>query len=147
MLPFVYVADVALGLILASQARAAKGQVYNIASDKPFTQEQMLDAIADAVGAAKPRLHVPFVAMYGASAIVEGVQGVLTPTRQPLVTRLGVQVFGAHNPHSIEKAQTELGYQPTVSIDEGVKRAAAWYGARSTKDQASPSLKTVESEL
>ena len=145
-LPFVYVSDAARGLILASQAREAKGQAYNIASDHPFTQEQMLDAIAEAVGAPAPRLHVPFHLMYGGAAFVEMMSSVLIPTRQPLVTRLGVLVFGANNPHSIEKAQLELGYQPTVPIAEGIKMTAAWYSGQPVEGQARTGLKAVETK-
>jgi nucleoside-diphosphate-sugar epimerase len=43
-------------------------------------------------------------------------------------TRLGVKLFGTDNRHAIDKARRELGYTPRVSLREGVRRAAAWYG-------------------
>jgi nucleoside-diphosphate-sugar epimerase len=49
------------------------------------------------------------------------------PRRQPLITRLGVELFGTDNRVSIEKARRELGYAPRVSLREGVHLAASWY--------------------
>jgi chromate transport protein ChrA len=45
-LPFVYVTDVIHGLLLALDHRRAIGHAYNITSDRPLTQRQLLDAVA-----------------------------------------------------------------------------------------------------
>ena len=53
----------------------------------------------------------------------------LTRAQKPVVTRLGVALFGTDNRHDIDKARRELGYTPRVSLREGVRLAAAWYRA------------------
>jgi len=40
---------------------------------------------------------------------------------------MGVTVFGADNRHSIEKARRELGFEPRVSLQEGVRLSGEWY--------------------
>ncbi len=52
----------------------------------------------------------------------------LTHTK-PLVTPLGVMMFGTDNRHSIDKARSELGYEPKVDLREGIRLAAAWFNA------------------
>ena len=126
-LPFVYVTDVVQGLLLALDHERAAGEAYNITNDRPLTQQEFLDAIAQEIGAKPPRLHVPYHALYLAGSVAEQF-GIVTHSRhQPFVTRLGVKLFGTDNRHAIEKARRELGYRPTVPLLEGVRRAAAWY--------------------
>jgi nucleoside-diphosphate-sugar epimerase len=36
----------------------------------------------------------------------------------------------------ITKARTDLGYNPSISIDEGLKRSLIWYGENSVAEDA-----------
>ncbi|HUV67637.1 MAG TPA: NAD-dependent epimerase/dehydratase family protein [Sedimentisphaerales bacterium] len=127
LLPFAYVSDIVQGLLLAGDNDRAVGQAYNIANDQLFTQEQLWRAIAEAVGAKPPRIHVPYAALYPVSAIIERAAILARYPRQPLITRVGVNVFGTENRHAIDKARAELGYAPRVSLSEGVRLTANWY--------------------
>jgi len=126
-LPFVYVSDAVQGMMLAGFEGAAVGQAYNISNDHPLTQEQMWHALADEIGAPPPRLRVPYHALYALAFAAELAVRSDHPKRQPLVTRLGVKMFGADNRHVIDKARRELGYVPRVSVRDGVRMAANWY--------------------
>ncbi len=129
-LPFVYVTDVVQGLLLALGHEHAVGQAYNITNDRPLTQRQFLEAIARETGASPPRIHVPYRALYAAGYLAERLSTVTHSPRQPIVTRLGVKLFGTDNRHAIDKARRELGYRPQVELHEGVRLAAAWYRAQ-----------------
>jgi len=126
-LPFVYVSNVVNGMLLVADHKQAVGQVYNLSTDQPFTQKQLWWAIAEEIGTKPPRLHVPYHALYSLAVIAERGFTPNHPQRQPLVTRLGVKLFGGDNRHSIDKARRELGYTPEVSVREGVRLAASWY--------------------
>jgi len=136
-LPFVYVTDVVQGLMLALDQDVALGQAYNITNDEPLTQRQVLDAIADEVGARRARLHVPYRALYAAGSVAERVARITRARRQPPLTRLGVKLFGTDNRHAIDKARGELGFSPAVSLLEGIRLAAAWYRSQH-QSQATP---------
>jgi nucleoside-diphosphate-sugar epimerase len=123
--PFVYVTDVVQGLVLALEHPRAVGQAFNITNDQTMTQEEFLRAIAAEVGGKPPRIRVPYRALYSAAFVAERI-ATLT-NREPLATRHGVQMFGSHNPLSIEKARRDLGYEPQVALREGIRLAAAWY--------------------
>jgi nucleoside-diphosphate-sugar epimerase len=126
-LPFVYVTDVVQGLLLALDHERALGQAYNVANDRPLTQKQLLHAIAGAIGASPPRVHVPYRPLYAAGYAAERLALLTRSRRQPPVTRLGVKLFGTDNRHAIDKARRELGYAPRVDLEEGVRLAAEWY--------------------
>jgi len=127
-LPFCYVTDVVQGFLLAAYHENAPGNVYNITNDRPLTQLEMFNAIADAVGGVRPRLHLPYVPIYYGSIVAERVVAPLTHTK-PVVTQLGAMMFGSDNRHSVEKARRELGYEPKVDLREGIQLAAQWFNA------------------
>jgi nucleoside-diphosphate-sugar epimerase len=131
-MPFVYVADIVQGLLLALDRPEAVGQAYNIANHQPLTQEQLLRAIAEEIGAPPPRLRVPYSALYATAYLAEHAALLTRSRRKPILTRLGVAIFGADNRHAIDKARRELGYSPAVPVREGIRRAAAWYSQEFT---------------
>ena len=126
-LPFVYVTDVVQGLLLALDSERAAGQAYNISNDHPLTQKQLLSAIAREVDVPPPRRHVPYRPLYAAGHVAERLAAVTRSQRRPVVTRLGVKLFGTDNRHAIDKAREELGFVPRVDLRVGVRLSASWY--------------------
>lgn len=126
-MPFVYVDDVVRGLLLALDHDKATGNAYNITSDSPLTQREMLEAIAEDVGARPPSRRVPYGALYAAGYLAERLAGVLPAMRRPPLTRLGVAFFGTDNQYAMGKARSELGYEPAVGLREAVRRSSEWY--------------------
>jgi len=136
-LPLVYITDVVHGLLLALDHEHAVGQAFNLASDQPLTQQQFLEAIASEIGARPPRIHIPHPALYTVAVVAE--QLALIRGTQPVVSRLGVMIFGTDNRLAIDKAQRELGYRPQISLRDGVRLTAAWYLAQRRPDADAPS--------
>lgn len=126
-LVFVYVTNVVDGLVLAAIRDGAVGQTYNLPTEQPLTQEEFWNAIAHEIGTPPPRLHVPYSALYALALLSEKVFNPENLRRQPLITRLGVQLFGTDNRVDGEKARRELGYAPRVSVREGIRLTARWY--------------------
>jgi nucleoside-diphosphate-sugar epimerase len=139
-LPLVYVDDVVQGLLLALDDDDAVGEAYNITNDRPLTQAQLLRAIARAVDAERPRLHLPYRALYAAGYVAERVAALTPSSQRPPVTRLGVAFAGTDNRYAIDKARRELGYAPRVDLDEGVRITARWYLAAGNGQSAEPSV-------
>ena len=126
-LPFCYVTDVVQGFLLGAYHEKAPGNVFNISNDHPLTQQELFNAVADAVGGKRPTRHLPYLPIYYGSIVAEKMAHI-THTR-PLVTRLGAMLFGTDSRHSVEKARCELGYEPKVDLREGIKLTAAWFNA------------------
>jgi nucleoside-diphosphate-sugar epimerase len=126
-------ADVVQGLLLALDHADALGHAYNITNDRPLTQRQLLEAIAQEIGAEPPSLRLPYRTLYAAGYAGERLAR-LTPSRsRPPITRLGVAFFGTDNRYSIANARRELGYTPRVALRDGVRLAAAWYRERDSE--------------
>jgi len=125
-LPFCYVTDIVQGFLLAAYHERAPGNIYNISNDRPLTQREIYNEIADAVGGKRPWLHLPYLPTYYGCILAERVLAPVTGTKPP-ATRLGALMFGSDNRHSIEKARQELGYEPRIDLRAGIHLTAAWF--------------------
>ena len=127
--------------MLAAYHKNAPGNVYNITNDRPLTQQEMFDAIADAVGGTRPTRHLPYLPIYYGSIVAEKVVARVTRTK-PIVTQLGALMFGSDNKHSVEKARRELGYRatgrPAHRHQAGRRMVQRWWHERSGHHPGQP---------
>ncbi|MEI6970397.1 MAG: SDR family NAD(P)-dependent oxidoreductase [bacterium] len=120
-----YIDDLVQGFLLAGEKKEALGQVFTIGGPEYTTLNELVSAIACAVGVRPPRLRVPFAPVYWLSLLCPvlcrpfGINPPLYPRR--------VEFFSKSRAFSIEKARRLLGYDPKVNLHEGLKRTADWY--------------------
>ena len=126
----VYVSDAVQGLLLALDNEHAVGRVYNITTDHPLTQRQLFDAIAIEIGARPPQLRVPYRVLYAAAFLAERLAMHRPSGGRPPIMRFGVAFYGTDGRRAIDKARSELGYKPRVTLRDGVRITAMWYRQR-----------------
>ncbi len=125
-LNLVYAGNEAEGCILAATNENAAGESYNLSNDGVITQKEYLNKIAECVGAKPVTKKVPYKVAYGAAFMMELFGHMFGKKKPPLVTRYSVWLIGRRCFFSCEKARKELGWQPTVSYDEGIRRSVRW---------------------
>lgn len=125
-IPLIYVADVARGVLLASEAPRAEGRCYVLVNDERVTQREFLTAIARELGAPDRMPHVPYRLAQTLGLLAETAARLHSGAGTPL-TRYGVRLLGGENRFSIERARRELGFEPQVGMTEGVARSVGWY--------------------
>ena len=124
----VYIDDLVDGIIRCGTADNAIGNVYILTGEPAVSLNELAAAIAEVVGAAVPRWHVPVSPVYLAGYLCElmckpiGIE--------PPLYRRRVDFFRKDRAFSIEKARRELGYRPRVDLKTGLKRTAEWYEAQ-----------------
>lgn len=122
-----YVGNVANGAILAGENPDAAGQVYIISDRRPYTTNELMAAIASALGIRFPGPHVP-VWLASKMALLLEIAAALTGTTA-ILTRRRVRSATSNRSCSIEKAQQHLGYAPSVELRQGMLRTVRWYEA------------------
>jgi nucleoside-diphosphate-sugar epimerase len=95
---FTYVANVVDGVLRACEATGASGEVINVATGGRISLNQLFQTIRDLVGARVDPIYAD---------------------PRPGDVR--------DSQADIEKARRLLGYEPTVSFDEGLKKTVEWY--------------------
>ena len=120
-----YVDDLIEGFRLCAEVPAAAGRTYILAGGEVTTLEELIARIAQIAKVAPPRLHLPVWPFWTAGAICEAV---CTPLRiEPPLYRRRVDFFTKSRAFDISRARTELGFNPQVGLNEGVRRTLAWY--------------------
>ena len=120
----VYIDDLLDGLELCA-AKAPQGAVYIVGGERPVSKQELIGQIASCVSAPLPAISLPVGPTMGAALALEMACRVL-PFEPPL-TRSRVLMLSKNWGDSIEKAQREIGYNPHVSLDDGLQRTASWY--------------------
>jgi nucleoside-diphosphate-sugar epimerase len=124
-----YAADLAEGAILAANQPAARGQVYNLSNEGGITQRQLLDLLTDLLGRPRITRHIPYRVAHWTGLLLETL-GRVVGSRCPPLTRYAVSLVGRPTRFSSARARTQLGWQPRVGPEEGLRRTLEWYRHR-----------------
>jgi nucleoside-diphosphate-sugar epimerase len=123
-----YIDNLCQALLLCECNPGANGQTYWVSDHRPYSMNEIVDTVERlmerefGLKVAHKRLRLPAVA------------GEIAGVADGLVQKLGlyqqkIHVLSEMNKNitcSVEKAQRELGYAPTVELEEGMRRSLAW---------------------
>jgi len=121
-----FIDDLVDGFILCGTKDNAPGQTYLIAGESYVSLNEYVEKIANSLGVKKPKIRFPFFRPVWYSALLCEI--VCYPFRiNPPIFRRRVDIFRKNRAFDISKARNELGFEPKVSLEEGIKRTAEWY--------------------
>ncbi len=122
-----FISDLVNGIIRCGERDEAVGNVYIIAGPRYTTLDTLAQAIAKVLKRPLRRGHIPVAPVIGAARLCEiickpfGIE-------PPLYVRR-VEFFVKSRGFDTDKARQEIGYAPTVDLEEGLGRTAKWYRA------------------
>lgn len=126
MLTFIYVEDLAAAIYDALE-KAPVNQEYLISEDAAYTQKQFRKIAARAIGK-KGVISVP-LPLWIVKAVSSVAEKWGVARMQPsTLNRDKYNIMKQRNwDVDISKAKKDFGFNPRVSLEEGVKRAVEWY--------------------
>ena len=136
LVDLVYISDVVEALLLAAQAREAVSQAYNVTDGARRTVREVIDVFAQALDQTLKYIHVPYPLAYGLARVASALGDFFHRPIPPELRWEVIKAMGHHRHFDISKAQRELGYQPEVPLEEGLRRTLAWHEARVRELQA-----------
>lgn len=123
-----YVDNLCQGLILAAIRERAAGQVYWIADQRPYSMNEILDTIERLLETefghqcAHKRLKLPGFASEIAWLADKALQALgLYHQKIHVLSEMNKTIAC-----SVHRAERELGYHPTVALEEGMRRSLRW---------------------
>lgn len=125
----VHARDLARGMIQCAEAPEAEGATYFLGGRGPYSWMQVKDAATAALGHGALTVPVPNPVVGVVGALAEWA-GKLTGTYPPLNREKAREIQRACTMCSSEKAHREVGYEPQISLEEGVRETIAWYRER-----------------
>lgn len=123
-----YVDNLSQALLLAASVPDAAGKTYWIADEKPYSMNEIVDTVERLLETefgekcAHKRMRLPGIASavaYGIDAVTQACGGywkemhVLSEMNKTIAC-------------SIAKATAELGYRPSIALEEGMRRSLKW---------------------
>src|SRR5262245_28633669 len=123
-----YVDSTCQALLLAERSDAARGRTYWIADRRPYTMNEIVDTVERllehefGIPVAHKRLRLPGIASEVALLADQVLQGLGLYKQE-------IHVLSEMNKTiacSIARAERELGYDPKVGLEDGMRRSIRW---------------------
>jgi nucleoside-diphosphate-sugar epimerase len=130
-----YVENLLDAVLLGLRHAGAPGHAFNVSDGLEVTWRQLVDDLADGLGAPRVRWSVPYWLASGLGTTLElGYRALRRATglsAPPLLSRQAVQVLGCNQDFSARKLRETLGWEPRVGYDAGLRATLAWLSVSS----------------
>jgi nucleoside-diphosphate-sugar epimerase len=123
----VYIDNLVDAFILAARPGVGARQAYIVADAEYFSLNELVKRVGKAIDVDVKVPHYPIWPLLAAGHVCEkvckpfGIEPPIFPRR--------VDWFRQVRAFKIDKARRDLGYEPRIGIDEGLKRTGDWYRA------------------
>ncbi|HUQ51838.1 MAG TPA: NAD-dependent epimerase/dehydratase family protein [Gammaproteobacteria bacterium] len=122
-----YIDNLVDAFIAAMPLDVGNGEAYLIADEHYVEIEELVKAVASALGVTVSIPHYPLLPLIAAGHICETLCKPLGVT--PPIFPRRVDWYRQNRAFDISKAKRELNYRPAVGLREGLMRTASWYRA------------------
>jgi nucleoside-diphosphate-sugar epimerase len=122
-----YIDNLVDAFMAAMRPDVGNGEAYLIADESYIEIEQLVKAVAAAIGVNVHVPHYPLAPLIAAGHVCEqlckpfGIAPPIFPRR--------VDWYRQNRAFDTAKAKRELGYKPLIGLSEGLARTASWYRA------------------
>lgn len=120
----VYVSDFAQSLVKLVDGGVI-GETYIITSNESIDFVESGRIIAEQLGVRLRVIRLPAWFMVTVAAIEERIFTLLGKT--PIVTKRNIQMTIQDRVYDISKAKKEIGYEPHMSMEQGIRTVIRWY--------------------
>ena len=126
---YVYAENLCDGLILAGTVPKAAGQAYIIADNEPpyITMKQFMDKLCDEFGVKRSDTSIPYRLAAPFVGLLDIIYRIFLRKKLPLISVYTLKVAKFNLYFHSDKAKSELGYEPKVLLDDGIKKTISWY--------------------
>ncbi len=111
-----------LALDAIQQNGPACGKTYFISNDQPMPQAEIISNMLGAAGMEPEIKAIPTWVAKTAGAVTQTLWKLLNLKSEPPVTKWSAEQLSTAHWYDISAARNDLGYQPEISINEGLKR-------------------------
>lgn len=123
--PYVYIDNLTEAILLASHEKKAAGEIFNLADGTNTTAGEFFNHFNHLVGKGNLRISVPYPVAWKLAFLLD-IFNKLTG-KPPLLSWTALEFLTLRCQLDISKAKDLLGYEPSVSLEEGMARVKIWW--------------------
>ena len=119
--------DLARGIIDAAESPVTIGETYNLASEHPYSWEDIMPAMHRAVA---NKIYIPLKIPHFLVLSIAWLSGTLSKAvGKPSIFNYekGLDFIQKYWIASVEKAKRDFGFSQQISLEDGMKLTADWY--------------------
>jgi nucleoside-diphosphate-sugar epimerase len=118
-----------LALDRIAPGAACAGKTYYITNGEPWPIADIVNGILESAGVPPVTRHISPSVAYAVGAVLETIYNVLGRRDEPPMTRFIARQLGTAHWYNITAARRDLGFEPIVSMREGLNRLRESYSA------------------
>ena len=118
-----YIDEMIDAYLLAADATGVNGRIFNVGGPQIMPLAEMVEVFARVARRRVPTLHLPMALGYSLGWAAELAFHVVG--REPPFSRRSLAFFRSNNAWDISAARVGLEFEPTVRLEEGVRRTLA----------------------
>lgn len=122
----VYVENLTDAIISAARSEKSVGRKYNVTNDSGMTLEDLVFKIVDIWKFDTPKKHIPKFMAYLVCNILTAMARLAKAKEPPYITKTRIKFLSLNLDFDIKKTKDDLGYDPRISIEEGLRRTKDW---------------------
>jgi nucleoside-diphosphate-sugar epimerase len=130
MIDVTYIDDAADAHILAADKLKEdpdlSGNIYFISQGEPVLAWYIINEFLKTAGCSPVKKSVPFRVAWIAGALLELIYKIFHLQKEPFITRYLAETVSQTNWFKIDAARRDLGYDPKIFTDEGLRRLEEW---------------------
>ncbi|NIM90053.1 MAG: NAD-dependent epimerase/dehydratase family protein [Candidatus Aminicenantes bacterium] len=123
--PYIYIDNLVEAILLASHKEMAAGEIFNLADGTNTTVGEFFNHFNHLVGKGNIRLSLPYPIAWKLALLLD-IFNKLTG-KPPLLSWTALEFLTLRCHFDVSKAKKALGYEPSVSLKEGMARVKAWW--------------------
>jgi len=120
---FCFIGNLVDGLMLLANKPEANGKLYILSDDSPYTFDEIITTICGVIGQKVKVVHLPSI-LGNISWQINNFMGKLFNLY--FVELYAMKAMQLHWRCNITKAKKEIGYNPNVTLEMGIKSAMDW---------------------
>ncbi len=120
-----YVDDVVRGFLTCLDNDQAYGKVFIVGGDEYVPLTRLVELIAEELDVPVPKRRVPLAPVLAAATVCEWLCAPFG--LEPPLHRRRVSFFQNNRAFRVDRIKQVLGYEPQISLREGLRRTIRWY--------------------
>lgn len=138
LMDITYVENVVDALLLCMDSPSSTlGKKYNITNGEQIELYTLLEKLFKGLNQPFNQKKIPYKVAFLLAELLEIISKLFLKGKEPMLTKYTVSVLSKSQTLSIEKAKEDLGYEPRISVEEGIQQFITWWNGAKKDDQIS----------